>query len=186
MAKAKKQIILEYYRARDLKLIAAQEIQAIEVELRRHLGSTGRISRSYIANVLRQAGAQVDYEDRYSDPSMQEPYASRLKGLLRFSDFVSTEASIQKLDAIYKEYRALADRVGTGLVRSLVLKGKERAGSLAANRRVRPEKRQEKQEIARWFGVWLETPELFFDWLELRKSSPEFHRLFSCPDGADQ
>jgi len=117
---------------------------------------------------------------------MQEPYASRLKGLLRFSDFVSTEASIQKLDAIYKEYRALADRVGTGLVRSLVLKGKERAGSLAANRRVRPEKRQEKQEIARWFGVWLETPELFFDWLELRKSSPEFHRLFSCPDGADQ
>jgi hypothetical protein len=53
-----------------------------------------------------------------------------------------------------------------------------RAGSLAANPRVSPEKRAEKREIATWFGIWLETPELFFDWLELRKASEEFRRLF--------
>ena len=57
-------------------------------------------------------------------------------------------------------------------------KGKLRARSLAANPRVNAPKRQEKQEIARWFQVWLETPDLFAAWLELRKSSEEFRSIF--------
>jgi hypothetical protein len=121
----------------------------------------------------------VDYDDRYVDPLMEEPYASRLEGALQFRDLESAEASLQKLDAIYREYRNASDRVGTTLVRSLVLKGRQRAESLAANSRVSPEKRREKQEIANWFRVWLETSDLFFDWLELRKESEEFQRLFS-------
>jgi len=109
---------------------------------------------------------------------MEEPYAGRLKGLLQFHDLASAEAALQKLDAIYREYRGSSDRVGTSLVRSLVQKGKLRADSLATNPRVGPEKRREKQEIARWFRVWLETPDLLFDWLELRKQSEEFRRMF--------
>jgi hypothetical protein len=66
-----------------------------------------------------------------------------------------------------------------GLVRSLLQKGKLRAGSLAANPRVSPAKRAEKREIATWFRIWLETPDLFFDWLELRKASEEFRRMSS-------
>jgi hypothetical protein len=42
---------------------------------------------------------------------------------------------------------------------------------------VSPDKRAEKQEIATWFRIWLETPDLFFDWLELRKASEEFRGL---------
>jgi len=121
---------------------------------------------------------RVDYDDRYLDPLMEEPYASRLDGALRFQDFASTEESLRRLDAAFREYREVSDRVGTSLVRSLVLKGKQRAGSLGANRRVNPEKRREKQEIALWFHVWLETPDLFFDWLELRKRSEDFQRQF--------
>jgi hypothetical protein len=109
---------------------------------------------------------------------MEEPYASRLAGVLQFRDFATAEASLQKLDALYRGYREVADRVGTSLVRELVLKGKQRAESLAAGARVRPEKRREKKEIANWFHVWLETPDLFFDWLELRKRSEEFLQLF--------
>ena len=59
-----------------------------------------------------------------------------------------------------------------------MLKGKQRAASLGASPRVSPEKRREKQEIAAWFRVWLETPDLFFDWLELRKQSEEFQDAF--------
>ncbi len=114
---------------------------------------------------------------------MDEPYASRLAGALQFRDFASAEASLQKLDALYREYREVADRVGTSLVRSLVLKGKQRAESLGARARVNPEKRREKQEIANWFRVWLEASDLFFDWLELRKQSEEFQRLFSNHHG---
>ena len=53
-----------------------------------------------------------------------------------------------------------------------------RAQMIAGNRRVAPQKRAEKEEIRQWFRVWLETPEAFFDWLELRKRAPEFVERF--------
>ncbi len=160
-----------------------REIRAIEAELRRRLGDGEKTSPSYIANVLREGGAHVEYDDRYVDPWMEEPYASRLQGLLQFRDLQGAEFALQKLDAVYREFRQDADRVGTSLVRALVLKGKQRAEGLAANRRVSPEKRQEKREIANWFRVWLQISDLFFDWLELRKQSDEFQRMFAQHDG---
>jgi hypothetical protein len=166
-----------------LERLGEPEVRALQAEVRRRLGPDDKTSSSYIANVLRQAGRRVEYEDRYVDPLMEEPYASRLRGALQFRDLESAESSLQKLDAIYREYRCASDRVGTTLVRSLVLKGKQRAESLAASSRVRPEKRREKQELANWFRVWLETSDLFFDWLELRKQSEEFRRLFSDDRG---
>jgi hypothetical protein len=177
--KSKKQFILDYSQARGFERVGAREIQAIEAELRRHLGPGQKTSPTYIANVLREAGARVEYSSRYLDPLMEEPYAARLKGLLQFGDLDNTLASLQRLDAVYREYREVSDRVGTALVRSLVLKGKQRAEGLASSPRVRPQKRLEKQEIACWFRVWLEVPDLFFDWLEVRKKSEDFQTLFS-------
>ena len=47
--------------------------------------------------------------------------------------------------------------------------GRRRAEMIARNHKVEPEKRAEKEEIMQWFKVWLETPDAFFDWLEVRK-----------------
>jgi hypothetical protein len=113
---------------------------------------------------------------------MPEPYANRLKGVLEFHDLASAEQSLLRLDTLFRDYSSAADRLGIGLVRALVKKGKLRARSLAANPRVQARKRQEKLEIARWFQVWLETPDLFADWLALRKCSDEFRKLFAGGD----
>jgi hypothetical protein len=69
------------------------------------------------------------------------------------------------------------------LVRKLVLWGKQRAQSLAASGRVSSEKRQEKREIANWFRIWLESPSLFLNWLEVRKQTEEFLMLFPSHSG---
>ena len=98
--------------------------------------------------------------------------------MLEFHDLASAEQSLVRLDGIYREYSDAADRLGKQMVVALVKKGKLRARSLAANLRVQAPKRREKQEIASWFQVWLETPDLFADWLALRKSSAEFLELF--------
>jgi len=173
----KKQIILEYCRAKAWERIGRQEIRALENELRARLGA--KTSPSYIAGVLRAAGKNVEYYDRFTDSPIKEPYASRLRDLLEFHALASAEASLRKLDEIYREYRDAADRAGMRWVRTLLQKGKLRASSLAANPRVNPQKRAEKAEIATWFRIWLETPDLFRDWLDLRKASEEFRRLFS-------
>ena len=51
---------------------------------------------------------------------------------------------------------------------------------IARNTKVEAEKREGKEEIAHWFAIWLETPDAFFDWLDLRKQSPDFQRRFAA------
>jgi hypothetical protein len=182
---SKKQILLDFIAARGKRPLVVSDLHAARDELHRHLGPGVKTSLGYIASILRGAGYEVQYEDRYSDPVMPEPYANRLKGVLEFHDLASAEQSLRRLDAIYREYSSAADRLGTGLVRALVKKGKLRARSLAANPRVQARKRHEKHEIASWFQVWLETPDLFASWLELRKCSDEFRKLFAGGDAAE-
>jgi hypothetical protein len=56
--------------------------------------------------------------------------------------------------------------------------GKRRAEMIARNPKVEKPKRAEKVEIANWFRIWLETPDVFFDWLDVRKQSAEFRAQF--------
>ena len=179
---SKKQILLDYFQAQERKPIEGRDLLGARTELQHQLGPSDRTSLGYIAAILRDAGYDVRYEDRYSDPVMPEPYASRLKGVLGFRDLASAEQSLLRLHAIDRDYQSAADRRGMKWVRALVKKGKLRARSLAANPRVQVQKRREKQEIASWFQVWLETPDLFADWLALRKSSEEFRHLFGGGD----
>ena len=183
---SKKQILLDFFQARGVRRIEVGDLHGARNELRRQLGTCDRTSLGYIASILREAGYEVQYEDRYSDPVMPEPYANRLKGVLEFRDLASAERSLLRLDAIFRKYSSAADRLGTTMVRALVKKGKLRARSLAANPRVQAQKRQEKQEIASWFQVWLETPDLFADWLALRKSSDEFRKLFGGENALEE
>jgi hypothetical protein len=176
---SKKRILVDFFRLRGAQRIEMNDLQAARNELRCHLGSGDRTSLGYIASVLRETGYEVQYEDRYSDPVMPEPYATHLKGALEFRDLASAEQSLLRLDEIYREYGRADDPLGVKLVWTLVKKGKLRAQRLAASPRVRESKRKEKEEIARWFQVWLETPDLFADWLALRKSSDEFRQTFA-------
>jgi len=50
---------------------------------------------------------------------------------------------------------------------------------IARNPRVEARKRDQKKEILEWFRIWLETPDAFFDWLDLRKQSPEYQQRFA-------
>src|SRR5260370_5015132 len=39
--------------------------------------------------------------------------------------------------------------------------------------------RDEQAEVAQWLAVWLQSPSLFDDWLDLRRRSPDFRKKFS-------
>lgn len=181
MTRSKKQIILEYCNQHGLRTAGTEEIRAIGDEIRRTLGGEVKISSSYISQVLEEVGIALnDGVRRFHSPA-PEPYATELKGALGFKDLSSAEACLRRLDEVYRRYVQEADRKGISLVRSLLLKGKERARRLAADPRVDLAKRREKEEVVRWFTVWLQSPDLFFDWLELRKNSEEFQRAFCEP-----
>ena len=56
---------------------------------------------------------------------------------------------------------------------------KLQAELLARDRKLSLEERAEQEEIVEWLKVWIQTPSLFADWLELRRRSTDFQKKFS-------
>ena len=111
-------------------------------------------------------------------------YRASFDGLLRFSDFPSAERTLSTLESLRRQFQTLGDAKGAACCREVALLGRRRSEAIARNPRVKPEVRREKGEVAAWFAVWLESPDIFADWLELRKASAEFQRLAeTCGSG---
>jgi hypothetical protein len=119
-----------------------------------------------------------EHQDSAVQSALQDHHELHEKGLLQLRDLDHALTSLQKVDALYRQYREVSDRVGTSHARELVARAEQRAQSMAANARLGAVKRREKREIAKCLKVWLEVPDLFFDWLEMRQKSREFQRLF--------
>jgi hypothetical protein len=175
--KSKKERILEAARLLEISYAGRPEIRAIEAYLVRQYGLSSKPSSSYIFETLRGAGFRVAAP--FGRVNTEDSYAARLKGLLHFQTIESAEESLRNLHAAYEEYRQAGDHPGMRRVRDLAVRGKQRAASIARNPRVDPAKRRVKLEIAHWFRVWLESPDLFFVWAEVRKNSEEYQKLRS-------
>lgn len=111
---------------------------------------------------------------------LEEPYLQALTDILAFSTFAEAEETIRKLENLCLKYRALSDKKGVEYCRQIALLGRRRAELISRNQKVSPKKRLQKQEIANWFRIWLETPGLFADWLAMRKGTEEFKRLLDA------
>lgn len=173
--KTKKVLILDTARE-----IAATKWTPAEIEqLRRKLlvehGEAGKTGADYIAEVLKSAGWKVVLTQR---EEAEEEYEEEFEDLLHFKTLEDAEVSLTRLDELMLKFRAHGEKAAVERVLDVARLGKRRAEMIARNRKVDAHKRAEKEEIANWFRIWLETPDAFFDWLDLRKQSPEFQKKF--------
>lgn len=111
---------------------------------------------------------------------MESPYREALTGILSFSSLSEAEETIKRLESLRRKYRSAGDRKGEEYCRKIARLGRLRADLISRNKRVRVQKRKQKQEIAAWFRIWLETPEIFENWLILRKKTEEFQGLLKA------
>lgn len=105
------------------------------------------------------------------------PYDKDLCEILSFKSLHEAEETLLRLEDLRQKYRAKNDDKGVEYCRQVAMLGRRRAQLISRNRRVQPLKRRQKEEIALWFQIWLETPELFPSWLDLRKSASSFNEL---------
>jgi hypothetical protein len=116
------------------------------------------------------------------DPQIDPPYREALSGILSFSSFAETEHTIRQLENLCRKYRFASDKKGVEYCRQIASLGRRRAEFISRNTRVGVYRRLQKQEIATWFKIWLETPSIFDDWLAMRKNTREFQRLLEFED----
>jgi hypothetical protein len=110
---------------------------------------------------------------------MESPYFEALTGILSFSSFAETERTLRRLENLCRNYEAASDKKGVEYCRGIALLGRHRAELISRNKRVSLGKRLQKQEIATWFRIWLETPAIFDDWLSMRKGTENFRKLLA-------
>jgi hypothetical protein len=172
----KKEVILAIAEELGAARFTPAEVEQIRRQVIVRLGpEQGRVSADYITSVLKDAGRRVVWATRADE---EDQYEAEFRDLLHFSTLEEAEMTLVRLDELLRKFTAAGDRTAANRVLEVARLGRRRAEMIARNRRVDARKRAEKQEIVNWFRIWLETPDAFFDWLEMRKQSPEFRRQF--------
>jgi hypothetical protein len=178
----KKELILKIARELSVPRFTPAEVEQIRRQLVAQLGPGGKTSSDYIAGVLETAGMRIVWSTK-ADTEGQ--YEEEFHDLLHFATLEDAEICIVRLDELYRKFKEDEEHAAVERVFEVARMGRRRAEMIARNHKVEPDKRAEKEEIMQWFKVWLDTPDAFFDWLEVRKSSPDYQSRFARSASAD-
>lgn len=180
-SRTKNDLIIEVWEALDCESVGNKEIVAIEDAVRERFGASAVEPPMKIARLLADEGAELRHAEILEldvERRLESPYDAMFRNILKFSDFRQTGTSIRNLENLRQKFLRETDKEGLRLVRETALKGKNRASMIAKNSKVDEKKRGEKAEIAEWFTIWLQSPEIFENWIELRRSSRDFKEKF--------
>ena len=174
--------MIEVWEHLDCESVGAEELEAVAGAVRERFGEGAVESFATMARLLADEGAELLHAEVLEMDARQrtaDPYEPMFRNVLKFSSFDDAANSIRRLDNLRRQFTRKSDKEGLRLVREKALKGKQRAEMIARNRRVDERKRAEKAEMAEWFAVWLRQPDIFDDWLDLRRRSPDFRQRFA-------
>jgi hypothetical protein len=145
-SKSRKQALREF--------LAAGRVTAIgEAEWQAALRTLAPVSESYLRDLLRETGLPF-----------AQPYAG-----IRQKSFAELEHDLREMLEVYTAATRAGDRQRARYCRRQAIAAKDRARFVARNPKTAPEKKAQKDEMAQWMLVWLENPEVFPAWVEIRK-----------------
>lgn len=183
-ARHKDELIIEVWEWLDCESIGAAELQAIADVVREHYGAGALDSPARTARLLADEGAELRHAEILELDVLwrtRDKYAPMLRNLLKFSTLAEAAHTLREMENLRQHFLAEDDQLGWARLRELAQTGRSRAQMIAGNVKVAETKRAEKEEIAEWFRIWLSAPDLFPDWLELRRATPAFKAQFAAP-----
>lgn len=180
-SRTKTDLMIEVWEVLDCESVGAKEIIAIENAVREKFGNNAVDSPMRIARLLADEGAELRHSEIMKldvERRLESPYDPMFRNILKFSDFKQALISIRQLENLRRKFQTENDKEGLRLVRETAIKGKQRAIMIANNQKVDEQKRAEKTEISEWFQLWLQSPEIFENWIQLRINSTDFQEKF--------
>ena len=168
--------------------VDAQFLQSVQGQLAKS-SETPAISPAEVARLLADEGAELRHPEIIeSDVRWREPLLnSRMDKFAAVEplssgarlNIVDAGVLISKLEKLRQEFERDDDETGLSELRALAADARQRAEAMGKSRKLNETVRVEQSEIAEWLKVWLQTPALFENWLELRRRSAEFQNKFS-------
>jgi len=176
-SRTKDDLIIEVWEKLDCEDVGAAEIEAIETVVSDQYGRSAVDSPMVIARLLAGEGAELRHAEimeLWVERASDRPYDAAFRSVLKIDSLKNTAVSIRNLENLRRKYKNEDDKEGLRLVRETALRGKQTAAETAQRTNVEALTKLVNTEIAQWFIIWLETPEVFEDWVALRQRSPDF------------
>jgi hypothetical protein len=181
VSRTKGDLMIEVWEKLDCESVGAAEIEAIEGVVEDVFGTAAVDSPMIIARLLADEGAELRHSEimelfvkRASTRTFEPAFAD----LGPSKDLGGAESSIKLLASLRRKYESLGDKAGARAVRDKGIELKRYAVDASESPRLDAVSRQVQAEIAEWFTVWLQTPDLFADWLAIRQASEDFRQKF--------
>lgn len=173
-------MVLEIYDREAMGEVTAREIAIINQGLIEEFGEGGALPPAEIARILSDEELPVRFEQVFNMGSLDERYERIFEGALAIDTLDEAEVSIRGIDSIYRRFLRRGDKRGARYARHLVLGGKRLAMERSVDPSLAERERDEQSEIAQWLTIWLQTPDLFDEWLELRRMSADYRDRFGA------
>ena len=180
LSRTKNDLIIEVWEKLDCESIGASEIEAIETVVRDQYGESAVESPMVIARLLADEGAELRHSELmalYVKRATDRPYDAAFVDL-EIRDLSGAARTIKKLENLRRKYASDNDKDGLRLVRQKGIQLKNAAIDTERKKNADAVTRQVGEEIAQWFTIWLQTPEVFESWVALRQNTPEFIEKF--------
>ena len=181
-AKTKTDLIIEKWEELDCESVGAAEIIAIEDAVRERFGQRAVDSPMITARMLADEGAELRHDEimkLYLDRAEETPpHDAALRNLFDLSDLDRVERSLRKAENLRKKLKNENDKDGFRLLRQEAIEAKTAVRKAATNDRLSRDERSMQAEAAEWITLWLQSPELFENWVTMRKASKNFKSAF--------
>ncbi len=179
----KRDLIIDVWGSLDCESVGANELREIQRVTREKFGAGAVESPAAIARTLSDEGAVLRHPEvlecdaRWREQNLCE---EMFQDGLNFGDLAESFASIQELESRRSKLAFDSDEPGLGRLRAVARKIREDCLLVARSEIVDESKRMVAAEIAQWLGIWLKQPEIFADWIDLRRRSSDFVKRFGA------
>ena len=184
-SRTKRDLIIEVWEYLDCESVGALELEQIQQALGEKFGAGALASPASIARVVADEGAVLRHPEVFEwDVKWREENLKQgaFANGLDFSDLTSAFESVVKLEEKRLHHQSKNEAASLKKLRDAVSAARKNLRLRAGSRIIDGDSRQQLKEISEWLPVWLQSPELFSDWLDLRRRSPEFRAKF--PEGS--
>jgi len=164
----------------DCVSVGSPELKQIQRAVAQHFGTGAVDSPATLARVLADEGAILRHPEilecdaQWRAKRLSESTVSQLS----FAGLTEAAQSMIELERLRRERSRSGDAHALREMRDAIIQCRQACLLIAGSPVLTEIERAEASEIVNWFDVWLRTPELFADWLELRRVSPEFLERF--------
>lgn len=162
----KEQFIVQVWDEMGQDVVVAAELIAIQQALTKRFGP---MSPAAIARVLAEDGVRLGHPEILQADSRWREHNSL---------FTADELTLESVADAVRLMEKITRLQYEESVRQSVRQLKPELDLVAKSPETPRNQRELASEVAQWLTVWLQNPQIFAQWLDLRRATPEFQERF--------